>query len=232
MRVFAWLILVPAVCLGQQRTCSADGSVVNSVTGEPFRAPAWPSEQRAAESSPTAPDDWNVADMPCGRDRLSASKPGFLPGPVAPTDAPAQDIRIELIPQAVVTGKVLDEAGDPVPNARISVLLSRVVEGRRSFVQGSVANTNDLGEYRVASLPAGKIFVCVERPAGDPSFDSGDTTILGESCYPGPVRRRFGRCLESLSGARGEGRFQSYASPHGSYSRQTHRIARKVWGRR
>lgn len=187
MRVFAWLILVPAVCLGQQKTCSADGSVFNSVTGEPVpRARVAVLNSRSGVVA-DGTGRWNVADLPCGPMRLSASKPGFLPGPVTTTNAPAQDIRIELIPQAVVTGKVLDEAGDPVPNARVTVLLSLVVEGRRSFVQGSVANTNDLGEYRIASLPAGKIFVCSSAPPDGPSFDSGDTTILGESCYPGPV---------------------------------------------
>jgi hypothetical protein len=191
MRLF--LLLFPAAlgCLGQQSACVADGTVVNSVTGEPIpRARVFVMAARAGAVADNL-GRWTITNLPCGRVTVSASKAGFLPGPVSDPvtgkEAPAHDIRVELIPQAVVTGKVLDEAGDPVPNARVSVQSSRVLEGRRAFAQSGGAATNDLGEYRIASLPAGRIVLCASAPLEAQPFEPTQSTILGESCYPGPV---------------------------------------------
>ncbi len=102
-------------------------------------------------------------------------------------DAPVRDVRIELVPQAVVTGKVIDEAGDPVPNATVNLYTARVVEGKRSFQQGQLSNANDLGEYRMAGLPEGKVILCAHAPLDFQAMEMGDGTISGENCYPGPL---------------------------------------------
>jgi hypothetical protein len=77
---------------------------------------------------------------------------------------------------------VLDDQGDPVMNASVTMYSSRVMMGRRTPVQSGAANTNDLGEFRIPNLPAGKIIVCARPPVDLQVFD-----VLGESCYPGPV---------------------------------------------
>jgi hypothetical protein len=194
MRLPAWSIFVPAICLAQQPPpadrpshCAADGIVVNSVTGEPIpRARVLLLQARMAIVADSS-GRWTAPDIPCGRVVFSASKTGFLQGGGAPSDSPVHDLKIELIPQAVVAGKVLDDAGDPVANARISVLTSRVVEGKRSFGWGSpFVTTNDLGEYRVAGLPAGKVIVCAGAAPDNLANLTSESAVLGESCYPGP----------------------------------------------
>jgi protocatechuate 3,4-dioxygenase beta subunit len=75
-----------------------------------------------------------------------------------------KDLTVRLTPQAVITGKVLDEDGEVVQSAQVSIL-------RRDELQWNVrrgggwqnywgsAQTNDLGEYRIPSLAPGSYVV-------------------------------------------------------------------------
>ena len=77
-----------------------------------------------------------------------------------------KDLRIRLQAAAVVRGRVTDEDGDPMVNAQVSVLRQTFASGRGRWEQAGAERTNDLGEYRVAALPAGNYFVSVS-PAPD-----------------------------------------------------------------
>jgi hypothetical protein len=80
-----------------------------------------------------------------------------------------KDLRILVQAAAVVRGRVTDEDGDPMPNAQVSVLRPTFVGGRSRWEQTGSERTNDLGEYRVAGLPAGSYYVSVSPP---PDFKS------------------------------------------------------------
>jgi Carboxypeptidase regulatory-like domain len=80
-----------------------------------------------------------------------------------------KDLRIRLQAAAVVRGRVTDEDGDPLPNAQVAVLRQTYVSGRSRLEQAGAERTNDLGEYRVAGLPAGNYYVSVSPP---PDFRS------------------------------------------------------------
>jgi len=80
-----------------------------------------------------------------------------------------KDLRIRLQAAAVVRGRVTDEDGDPLPNAQVAVLRQTFVFGRGRWEQAGAERTNDLGEYRVAGLPAGNYYVSVSPP---PDFKS------------------------------------------------------------
>ncbi len=80
-----------------------------------------------------------------------------------------KDLRIRLQAAAVVRGRVTDEDGDPLPNAQVAVLRQTFVGGRSRWEQAGAERTNDLGEYRVAGLPAGNYYVSVSPP---PDFKS------------------------------------------------------------
>lgn len=75
-----------------------------------------------------------------------------------------KDLRIRLQAAAVVRGRVTDEDGDPLANAQVAVLRQTFVSGRSRWEQAGAERTNDLGEYRVASLPAGNYYVSVTPP--------------------------------------------------------------------
>jgi len=80
-----------------------------------------------------------------------------------------KDIQIRLQAAAIVRGRVTDEDGDPLPNAQVSVLRQTYASGRSRWEQIGSERTNDLGEYRIAGLPAGNYYASVNPP---PDFKS------------------------------------------------------------
>ena len=176
------MLLPLLLLLAQSPTCDADGVVVNAITGQPIpRARVVLMAQQGAVTDNVG--HWQVSGLPCGRVTVNATKPGFLgKGVNQPLTLPAHDVRVELVPQSVIVGRVLDDQGDPVVNAQVTVFTSRVIMGRRTPAQSSAASSNDLGEFRIASLPAGRIIVCARPLVQLQIFE-----VLGESCYPGPL---------------------------------------------
>ena len=80
-----------------------------------------------------------------------------------------KDLRIRLQAAAVIRGRVTDEDGDPLPNAEVSVLRQTFVSGHTHWEQAGAERTNDLGEYRIANLAPGNVYVSVNPP---PDFKS------------------------------------------------------------
>lgn len=107
-----------------------------------------------------------------GSYRLSVSKNAFVaqeygqrkpgdPGSVL-TLHPGQDIRdviFRMIPSAVISGRILDEDGEPMPHVTVSALREIHVQGTRKLRTQTDFQTNDLGEYRLFGLPPGKYLV-------------------------------------------------------------------------
>ena len=179
--------------------CSADGTVVNATSGEPV-----PRAKVSFANGFTVTADsagrFQATNIQCGPLIVIATKPGFLqsttptpglrPNPVRTmlsAGGTAHDVRVALTPQSVVTGIVTDDMGDPVMNARVTAFTSRVVQGKRQFQQTIAATSNDLGEYRIPNLAAGKYIVCAQPLGEMMRQDSRSTTTTGERCYAGPV---------------------------------------------
>lgn len=69
-------------------------------------------------------------------------------------------ILITMTQQGVISGRVVDQNGDAVQNVRVAVLRRDYSTGERQLSPaGTIATTNDLGEYRVANLTAGRYYV-------------------------------------------------------------------------
>jgi len=115
-----------------------------------------------------------------GRYRLFAERTGFLEvdkhhsrsaGRVLTLTAGQEltDLQIRLQAAAVVRGRVTDEDGDPMSNAEVAVMGQTFAPGRSRWEQVGSERTNDLGEYRIAGLPAGNYYVSATPP---PDFKS------------------------------------------------------------
>jgi hypothetical protein len=142
-----------------------EGTVVNSVTGEPLRHAAIAllgarTQDNNTSLSADAGGHFTIANLPAGNYTVQASKQGFAPGRAIPValSADQSDINIKLQPFGRLTGTVVDDAGDPILNASVQLFKAAIQNGRRVIQPASHAMTNDLGEYHVASLPAGRYY--------------------------------------------------------------------------
>lgn len=121
------------------------------------------------------------------------------------SDQEVKDLHLRLQAAAVVRGRVTDEDGDPLPNAEVTVLRQTFDAGHKHWEQAGAERTNDLGEYRIANLAAGNVYISVSPPpdfktlienAGTTSWDSranmGDKqapTTYQTTYYPGTPDR-------------------------------------------
>jgi hypothetical protein len=77
-----------------------------------------------------------------------------------------QDQTLHMLAAAALTGRVLDEDGDPMSDADVRIYRRRFgPKGLRLEPLGGT-RTNDLGEFRIGGLLADKYFVCVVPPEG------------------------------------------------------------------
>jgi len=72
----------------------------------------------------------------------------------------ANDLLFQMLPAAVITGKVVDEDGEPMPSYGVSLLRKRPGKSREPEVVGN-ERTNDLGEYRFGGLFPGQYLLAV-----------------------------------------------------------------------
>jgi Carboxypeptidase regulatory-like domain len=156
---------------------SIEGNVVNAISGEPLRHAAIAiqgsrSQDNNTSLSADAGGHFVIANLPAGEYSLSAEKQGYQR--VAPVrvslNSSQSEIMIKLVPFGRISGKVVDDSGDPILNANVQLFRSAIQGGRRVTQPAATGMTNDLGEYHVASLPAGRYFVSVTaQPEADGS---------------------------------------------------------------
>ena len=175
------------------------GRVVHGLTGEPVRkATVTVTVQRTTMQGTTGADGaFVIGQVPGGEYRMTAVKTGFLRGnyPYAVKVDPGQSmtgLELRLTPQGVITGKVVDEDGDPLERATVAVISAKASARRRGTTQA--AQTNDLGEFRVTQVTPGKYLVMVRR----------DNTVVGPGRNPDGTMQEFGYPVTYYPAAREE----------------------------
>lgn len=154
----------------------------------------------------TAPDGrFNIENVQPGRYRLFLERTGFIQInernhriETSVLDVRAgqemKDLLLRMLPMAVITGRVVDEDGDPLPNFGVS--LGRKKPGKATDAEAlGGERTNDLGEYRISGLFPGQYFISIApapdfanlgHPAkGSPDLESKPDTSYLTTYYPG-----------------------------------------------
>jgi hypothetical protein len=138
--------------------------------------------------------------VPCAPAGVMVTRPGFLQRAGRAVNlasgSPVHDMKIELTPQSVFYGKVLDDQGDPVMGAEVAVFIERIAEGHVSFQRNYGGLTNDLGEYRVPSVTRGKYIVCSSAR----NALGGENIVGVQTCYPGPIEGGTASAMEVPAG--------------------------------
>jgi hypothetical protein len=70
-----------------------------------------------------------------------------------------KDLDFKLLPQAVITGRALDEEGEPLARVQIQMMRQRFVQGKQQLMPMGGTQTIDTGEFRVSDLAPGRYWV-------------------------------------------------------------------------
>jgi hypothetical protein len=152
------------------------GQITSSETGAPIRraqvrimGPDIGSKAALTD----ADGRYEFRDLPAGRFTITAVKSGYVSVQYGQTRPHESGRPIELADKSVlektdislprggvISGRIVDEFGEPVADAMVSAMRQTWANGRRRFVpSGRSAQTNDLGQFRIYGLPAGDYYI-------------------------------------------------------------------------
>lgn len=226
------VLIQPAHTAGQQardeapevaRPASLRGRAVVIVNGTavPVRRAHVTLESSAAGRSLAAETDidgqYRFDSVPPASYRVAVVKPGLLmagtpeasvePLRLGPGEAAARDVVLE--PAAAIEGRLLTEDGEPAVNFIVSAV--RLVDGpggQRSLGARTPGRTDDLGRFRIHTLPAGEFYLeatpdpiqlRVQRPPNAPAPD------IPKTFYPGTAQIDEARAVRLARGQEARG---------------------------
>jgi Carboxypeptidase regulatory-like domain len=206
------LILVCACTLGLSGPRSANqepaantkfkiaGTVVNSITGTPLgkaRITLTDTANRANILSVITGDDGHFEFYSLYRAKysLQGAKRGFIPAAyeqheqfstaiVTGADFNTENLVFRLMPLAFVSGKIIDESGEPVRKARVWLYAENHQGGMKRTERRGADLTDDEGYYEFAALAPGNYFVSVSAKPWY-AFHSSPPARSGGSSSPG-----------------------------------------------
>lgn len=181
----------PRVETPPKTTGAVEGKVIDRVTHEPVRKVSVyldPSDSKQGTSyvaESNADGLFRIEDVDPGEYHVAAERTGFelkVPGasgaPLPPVKVAVgettKDLVVPLSPLAVITGRVIDEDGDPVRGANVRAMRYNYVHGKRDLQQAGQTQANDKGEYRMYGLRPGSYYL--------------QLTGGGQPAYFGPAR--------------------------------------------
>ena len=144
---------------------------------------------------------FELAGLPAGRWTIRASKTGYVEqqfgqrsafasaDPITLVDGQRFVADFRLSRGGAISGRVVDEFGDPLAGANVSALrLQSSPDGARTVRTGTGVPSDDNGSYRIYGLPPGQYYVSVNDPSAarmilltspDGSIDAQTFTIEG-----------------------------------------------------
>ena len=181
-------------------TASLRGRVVDASTGR-----ALPRVEVLAESGGAMPHStltggdgrYHFNGLPAGAYVIIATRPNYIRAAWGETrpEGPGQRVTLADGQQidglnlamrrgGVITGRIVDELGDPLPEVQVSAMRYQYIQGSRRLINsGRGGQSNDLGEFRLSGLSPGQYYVSAAlrdfRSAAD------GTSGYAPTFYPG-----------------------------------------------
>jgi protocatechuate 3,4-dioxygenase beta subunit len=234
--------LLLALSMDQAAAPAATGRISGRVTAEGTNAPiagarvmVFPMMRRGAPpTGPMAIPPQGLTDqdgrfvfngLAPGEYRVDVQKTGFASS-MDPTTRPRtytvaagqalDNISIVLQKGAVISGKVLDQKGEPVTDAQVMALRRITPPGASTAAPRLVPTpmqgpqmTNDIGEYRVAGLAPGEYFIAASPRtmgfagpgAASTTGKGGGTPTTTTTYYPGTTDQVGAQAITVAAGA-------------------------------
>ena len=183
-----------------QGTAAIAGRVLTADTGRPVKRARVAVSGGGRGGGRTAVTDdqgrYVVDGLPAGSYTVTASKTGFVDAvfgqrrplqPGTPIDvADAQqlaNVDLRIVRGGVITGRVLDEDGEPLARALVTVQRYQYVRGERQLMAAGGDQTDDRGQYRVFGLPPANTSSARRRTDSD-SSSAADCSSLQQDSAP------------------------------------------------
>ena len=196
----AWALL--GCTIGQAQSAPAastetftlSGTVMNSVTGEPIpRALVRTNGMVQRTAFTDSEGHFQIDGLPPIQISVIAQKPGFtLPNDNLHTwfqiGASTSSLVLKLVPQGAIYGRVTDSAGQPIEHLPLRLTARAIREGRRTWEQRAMAESDEDGHFRFPNLPAGTYYVAAGPLDTEPHIlAAGEkpTTGFPHLYYPG-----------------------------------------------
>ncbi len=180
------------------------GHVVDASNGQPLRKAqvrAFSPELRDNRVAITdAKGVYEIKSLAAGRYTLTANKGSYVAlqfgqtrpfeagKPLELHDAQVLDrVDFSLPHGGIITGRVVDETGEPTADVLVQAMRYQYLQGRRQLVQaGRVAQTNDIGEFRLFGIPPGQyVLSATLRNIALSDSLSDDRSGYAPTYYPG-----------------------------------------------
>jgi Carboxypeptidase regulatory-like domain len=179
------------------------GRVVRADTGEPLRRvqvriDEWSAKDQSGPASTLtdAQGRYELTQLPAGTYHLKATRGGYVEmgyGQRRPFErgrpievaegAVLEHIDFAMALGGVVTGRVVDEMGEAVAQASVSLARRRYVDGERQLVGQSGTSTDDRGEFRIFGVPPGEYVMIARLEMME--FGARDRVRYVPTYYPG-----------------------------------------------
>jgi hypothetical protein len=185
-------------------TARIRGHVFAADSGQPLRKvvvrASSPELRESRVTSTDAEGAYEFKELPAGRYSLNASKGSYVGlsyGQLRPFEAgkplevldgqTIEKVDFSLPRGAIITGRVVDEFGEPIADVQVVTMRYMYRQGRRQLqFAGRMASTNDIGEYRIFGLSPGQYYLSATL-RGFTAFggESDDRSGYAPTYYPG-----------------------------------------------
>ncbi len=159
-----------------QQLCTIKGMVTDALTHQGLRK----AYLSLSGEYPAVTDDrggFTIENVKPGMYVLTAEHQGYLDGQYGEADgaevqlklAPGQtltDINVKLTPQAVISGRVVDEDGEVWTHAQVNLLRFKRALGQSKMETFAGNDLDDRGEFRIGGIPPGKYYLVAQPEAG------------------------------------------------------------------
>jgi Carboxypeptidase regulatory-like domain len=200
-----------------------EGTVVNSVTGEPVARALvriYGVAQRSAFTD--SEGHFQIAGLPAGSTSIELQKPGYSTQQDSRTNrviigAETGPVVLKLSPLGAIYGRVLDVAGQPIENVPLRLIRKSVRDGRLRWDLFGSAGSDEDGRFRFQSLTPGSYYLAagpgiqpeVRLLARDPKPKTGYPSLY----YPNAPDLSSASPIQLVAGQQAEADFSMPAVP-------------------
>jgi hypothetical protein len=153
-------------------TYTLKGTVINSVTGEGIHGALVQIYGQRQRSMLTGPDgSFQFDGVAAGQYAVLCRKPGYFsqeelePGafqrPIAQAGPDAGSVRLKLIPEGIIYGRISGNNGEPLENLPVHLLSKEITNGEMEWRESNQTRTDEEGEFRIAELQPGTYYVFI-----------------------------------------------------------------------